>query len=94
MKTLYKDYDYTPQRWRKAGKMLDEAGTHHDTKKEALADFSDRVKALVNRDTFNATLDTCDCESLEITHPDSMESRVLSIQFDEYHGYCVSLSHN
>ena len=93
MKTLDKEFDYTPARWRKMGRNLNEGGTHYDKRSEALEAFSAAVVLIVNKDTFDATLDTFDCESLEVMHPVSMESRILSIQFDEYHGYTVSLQH-
>jgi len=93
MKTLYKEFDYTPERWRKMGRNLNEGGTHYDRRSEALSAFSELVVSIFNKDRFKATLDACDRESLEVVNPNTWEERILSVSFDEYHGYCVSLQH-
>ena len=101
-----KEYNYTPERWRKAGRLLNEAGTIYPSRLDALKAFrqlwesvfidtfpSTIVEKGINKDTFPDPLKGARKAVFSITNPRTLEARILTLEDEGWGEFSLSFQH-
>ena len=87
------DCDYTPDRWRKAGRRLTDAGAVYPDKPSAIEEFSRIVSEVTGEESPKPELKDSGKVQFWITNPRTLESRILTIEDEGCDGVVLSFQH-